>query len=115
MTLVSVSVKIVKMQWPTAYINNIALYRLCKVKPLSERVEQSRWRMLGHILRCDDLNPAQLALHFAIESNKLYKGRIGRHQTNLIRVIMNDVKCRHLKLNDIQDLVLVYKTPATAV
>ena len=60
--------------------------------------------MLGHILRCDDLNPAQLALHFAIESNKLYKGRIGRHQTNLIRVIMNDVKCRDLKLNDIQDL-----------
>ena len=49
-------------------------------------------------LRSDDLNPAQLALQFAINSNDLYKGRLGRHQTNLLRVIKRDLKDRNIEL-----------------
>jgi len=60
--------------------------------------------MLGHVLRSDDLNPAQLALQFAIKSNMLYKGRIGRHQINLLRTLKQDLKLRNLNLETIEDL-----------
>ena len=63
--------QIIKMQWLTGKISNTALYKRCKTTPLSKRVEESRWKMLGHVLRSDDLNPAQLALQFAIKCNML--------------------------------------------
>ena len=96
--------QIVNMHWPKSTISNTALYKFCNVTPLSERVRQSRWRMLGQVLRSDDLNPAQLVLEFAVNSSNIYKGRIGRHQTNLLRVIRSDLKTRNLKLDDSNDL-----------
>ncbi len=34
--------------WPNK-ISNEALYERCKMRPLTERAEKSRWKMLGHI------------------------------------------------------------------
>ena len=96
--------QIIKMQWPTGKISNLALYKCCKLTPLSVRVVESRWTMLGNVLTSDDLNPAQLSLQFAIKSNKLYKGRIGKHQFNLLRTLKEDLKLRNLKLETIEDL-----------
>ena len=92
------------MQWPRACISNKALYEVCGLKPLSERVTYSRWKMLGHVLRMDDDNPAQLALYFAVESSNHMTGRIGRHQTNLLNIIRRDLGIRNIELNDIDDL-----------
>ena len=77
-------------------ISNKDLYSRCDVTPLSERVTKSRWRMLGHILRSDSNSPAQLALSFAVESMNNMKGRLGRHQSNILK--------RDLPLNDLNDL-----------
>ena len=60
------------------------------------------------MLRSDDVNPAQLALHHAVESNNLIKkGRVGARQTNLLllNVIKKDLKIRNMCLNNINDLV----------
>ena len=59
-------------------ISNNTLYRRCNVAKLSDRVSEYRWRMLGHILRSDENTAAQLALTFAVETDKRLIGRIGR-------------------------------------
>ena len=59
--------QIIRMTYPNI-IKNDTLYKRCEVVPLSERVACARWRMLGHVLRSDNNSPAQLALHFAVES-----------------------------------------------
>ena len=96
--------QIVKMQWPSSTISNTALYKLCNFTPLSVRVIESRWKMLGHVLRSDDLNPSQLAMYFAVDSNNFLKGRIGRHQANLLSIIKKDLRLRDLNMNNIIDL-----------
>ena len=96
--------QIIKMQWPKAVISNKALYKRCELTSLSERVRSARWRMLGHILRSDDNTPAQLALHFTVNMDNEMVGRIGRHQTNLYRVIKNDLLARNIELHNIDDL-----------
>ena len=95
---------ILKMQWPKPTLTNEALYKKCKLQPLSERVQLSRWKMLGHVLRGDNTTPAQLALHFAVDANTRLPGRIGRHQDNLLRTIRKDLSVRGIKLQNIDDL-----------
>ena len=92
------------MQWPKPTLTNEALYKKCKLQPLSERVQLSRWKMLGHVLRGDNTTPAQLALHFAVDANTRLPGRIGRHQDNLLRTIRKDLSVRGIKLQNIDDL-----------
>ena len=70
------------------------------MKPLSERVTHARWKMLGHILRSDCNSPAQEALYFAVNSFLTFKGRLGRHQINLYKTILGDLKMRNINLND---------------
>jgi hypothetical protein len=96
--------QIIGMQWPKAVISNIALYKRCELTPLSERIGGARWRMLGHILRSDDNTPAQLALHFAVNADATMKGRVGRHQNNLFRMLKSDLVARKIKLKSISDL-----------
>jgi len=60
--------------------------------------------MLGHILRSDDNTPAQLALHFAVNADATMKGRVGRHQNNLFRMLKSDLVARKIKLKSIDDL-----------
>jgi hypothetical protein len=78
--------------WPNSLISNKALYKVCKLEPLSNKVNRSRWTMLGHVLRMDRTSPAQQAIEFAINANKRLQGRRGRHCTNLIETIRADVK-----------------------
>ena len=92
-------------------ISNKALYERCGVTPLSERVTYARWKMLGHVLRSDCSSPAQRALQFAVNALFTMKGRVGRHQSNLLKFIINDLNKRNLPLRDINDL---YDLRATA-
>ena len=60
--------------------------------------------MFGHILRSDENTPAQLTLHFAVNADATMKGRVGRHQNNLFRILKNDLKNRDTLLNCTDDL-----------
>ena len=68
--------------------------------------------MLGHVLRSDCSSPAQRALQIAVDSLYSMKGHVGRHKSNLLRFIINDLNKRNLPLRDINDL---YKLRATGV
>ena len=93
---------ILNYKWPNI-ISNKNLYKRCNdCRPLTKRVEETRWRMLGHILRSPENTPAQLALSYAIDGATLHKSRRGRHQINLYNVL--DLNARNLRLNDIDDL-----------
>ena len=94
---------IVKMKWPIV-VSNEDLYKRCKTTPLSTRVKQQRWRMLGHILRMDDNVPAVSALTFALTTVTKMPGRIGRPQTNLLTVLKQDLKSLGIPLNDYCDM-----------
>ena len=71
---------------------------------MSERVTRARWRMLGHILGSDNNSPAQLALHFAVESRSTIRCRVERHQSNLSKTIFTDLGDRNIKLANTEDL-----------
>ena len=77
---------ILGIRWPHT-ISNELLYRRCDTRPLSETVTEACWRMLGHVLHVPSDTPAQLAMQFALEGAKEYKGRCSRHQTNLLETI----------------------------
>ena len=74
-----------------------------KCTALNERVNKFRWTMLGHVLRSQENSPALLALRFAVEGSKIYKGRVGRHRCNLLDTIRDDLKNRHLMLKNAND------------
>lgn len=96
---------IIGMTYPHGIIKNETLYKRCSAVPLSERVARARWRMLGHVLRSDNNSPAQLALYFAVDSQCTMKGRIGRHQTNLLRTIRSDLRDRDIPLVNTDNLI----------
>jgi len=84
-------------------ISNVNLYKRCSCEPLSVRVERSRWRMLGHVLRGPVDGPAYTSLSFAVNSLQM-PGRVGRPQTNLFTLIKRDLSDRNLFLNNLNDL-----------
>ncbi len=94
--------QILGIHWPNV-INNEALYERCQMRPLTERVNKARWKMLGHVLRSGNCTPAYQAFRFAVTGTHQMKGRIGRHRTNLFDAIMNDLKCRDIEVgNDVE-------------
>ena len=95
--------RILNIHWPHGVISNVELYRRCKCIPLSERVNKYRWTMLGHVLRSEENCPALLALRFAVEGSKKYKGRVGRHRCNLLDTLRDDLKTRHMMLRNVID------------
>ena len=60
--------------------------------------------MLGHILRSEENTPAQLALHFAVNADATMKGRVGRHQNNLFRILKYDLNRRDICVEDLENL-----------
>ena len=56
--------RILNIYWPNTISNN-ALYERCKTRPLTERIEKSRWTMLGHVLRSNNDTPAYQSFLFA--------------------------------------------------
>ena len=97
--------RILNIRWPTGVISNNALYARCNVTPLSTRVNWFRWRMLGHILRSAEDSPAFLSMLFAINSDNIMIGRLGRPSLNLLDVIRKDLVRKNLnnKLRSITD------------
>ena len=93
---------IMNITWPHV-ISNVNLYKRCEVVPLTERVERSRWTMLGHVLRLPENSPAALALTFALDGCPA-KSRRGRHQINLFNTIKSDLNLRGFTLNCLEDL-----------
>ena len=70
-----------------------------KVRPLTERIAEARWKMFGHVLRSGESTPAYLSFRFACLTCKDYKGRIGVHRTNLYDVLIRDLLKRMLITN----------------
>ena len=62
--------------------------------------------MFGHILRCSENTPAQLALFFAVESeeNELFRGRWSRPRLNLFNALINVLGKRNLSINTEDEL-----------
>jgi len=94
-------------------ISNENLYKRCQARPLTERIAEARWKMLGHVLRSGESTPAYLSFRFAcLNSRDVYKGRRGAHRTNLLDIVLKDVFKRKLissykvvKLNEFNELV----------
>ena len=87
-------------------ITNEKLYELTKVKPLTVRVEEARWKLFGHILRSTETTPASMSLMFAADSSSNLKGRRGRHRISLLYMLRKDLIKRniHLKIDCIEDI-----------
>ena len=96
---------ILNITWPNI-ISNENLYKRCDVTPITERVDISRWTMLGHVLRLPENSPAALALVFAIDGCSA-KSRRGRHQVNLFNTIKSDLVLRGYSLSNIDDLYVL--------
>ena len=94
--------RILNIYWPKGVISNIELYKRCNTVKLSDRVSKYRWTMFGHILRSDEQTPAFSSLRFAVCNR--YKSRKGRHQSNLLNLLISDLKVRKLKLDGLSDL-----------
>ena len=97
--------KIMNIKWPRSMISNETLYKRCKTTKLSLKADAARWKMLGHVLRSDELSPAQAALRFTVKSMNDMQGRVGRHRDNLFQFIKNDVQKRGLSLNTLDDII----------
>ena len=66
------------------------MYDRCRVRPVSHRIKQQRWKLFGHILRRDDDIPAQTAMeeYFHTHGSK-YRGRT---PTSLPTILNDDLK-----------------------
>ena len=95
--------RICNIRWP-GVITNKELYRRCNTRPITERVRQVRWNLLGHVLRMDENSPAFLSLRYAIASADIYTGRCGRPRINLFNFIRDDLKLRNIPLVTVSDL-----------
>ena len=95
---------ILNIKWPKGMISNDALYKRCNVEKLSERIKFQRWKMFGHILRSQENTPVQVALSFAVESDELFTGRLGRPRMNLLSVLRNDLSERNLSIDNFHEL-----------
>ena len=79
---------IIGVHWPEK-ISNPDLYDRCKVKPISHRVKEQRWKLLGHILRREDTIPAQTAMTDYFQRGTKYQGRT---PTSLPTILNQDLK-----------------------
>ena len=95
---------IMNIRYPSI-ISNKTLYLRCNTRPLSERVQLARWKLLGHILRSPENSPAQSALCFVVEHVRTLPGRRGRHRINLFDVLKSDLKKRDILLHDYTDIL----------
>ena len=64
-------------------------------------VTEAHWRILGHVLYAIR-HISWLAMQFALKRAAEYKGRRGRHQTNLLGIIRSDLS-RHVHQLELQN------------
>ena len=67
-------------------------------------VRESRWRMLGRVLRMPPDMPAQRTLQFAVIGIQQFKGRRGRHQINLLKSIRTNLRSVNRRLANDSDI-----------
>ena len=79
---------IIGIHWPEK-ISNTDLYERCQVKPISYKVKEQRWKLLGHILRREDEIPAQTAMTEYFKRGPKYQGRT---PTSLPTILNQDLK-----------------------
>ena len=75
------------------HISNSALYIKCDSHPISWDVIQTRWNLLGHVLRFLPQSPAQAALVLYVMPPKFsgMKGQVGKRQTRLMMMIKEEL------------------------
>ena len=66
--------RVLGIHWPEK-ISNEDLYTRCRVRTISSRVKEQRWRLFGHILRRDETLPAQTSMKDYFRSGEKYRGR----------------------------------------
>ena len=67
--------RVINIRYPVK-ISNKSLYKICNEKPLSTTITESRWQLLGHILRRDEEIPANKSMKaFFTKSTNKYRGR----------------------------------------
>lgn len=96
--------EILGYKWPVK-ITNEALYKLGNTNPISETVQEARWKIFGKILCLPTDSPAQMALKFAVVGAKNLKSRKGRHQTNLFEILRKEVEKIGKKSKNESDIV----------
>ena len=79
-------------------ISNKNLYHRCDFIPLTDRIELSRWTMLGHVLRLPKTSPAALAFVYALD---------GCHVEVDTRFIFGE-RCCQEEVNEIISSLSVY-------
>jgi hypothetical protein len=63
--------------------------------------------MFGHILRSFENTPAQVALTFATESDKLLTGKLRRPIMNLLSVLRSDLIRRNVHIDNLHELTAI--------
>ena len=71
-------------------ISNNKLYKIIGTKPLSTTITETRWKLLGHILRLPTDCPERKAMRYYFEerANKIFRGR----RTTKVSTLNEDIK-----------------------
>ena len=93
--------RVIGVIWPER-INNQDLYERCRVRPVSLRIKQQRWKLFGHILRRDDNIPAQTAMKEYFNTGKKYRGQT---PTSLPSTLSADLQTYHHLLQSAPELL----------
>ena len=73
-------------------MSNNEVYTLSKVCPISEEIQEARWRMFGHSHRLHLDTPAQKAMNYYFDPEMELKKFRGKPRTTLPTVLNNDLK-----------------------
>ena len=78
------------IHWPHK-ISTSKLYKVTGTKPLSITKTESRWKLLGHILRLPANCPARKTMryYFQKRTNKIFRGR---RRTTIVSTLNEDIK-----------------------
>ena len=82
--------KVIGIHWPHK-ISTSKLYKVTGTKPLSITKTESRWKLLGHILRLPANCPARKTMryYFQKRTNKIFRGR---RRTTIVSTLNEDIK-----------------------
>ena len=91
------------MRWPKRIISNEDLYLRCGTGPLSQQVQRVHRPMFSHVSCMPENTSAQLGLQFVVDGSNQYKGRVGRHTTNLLDMLRSDLsdRCQVVRLTEV--------------
>ena len=67
---------ILRIKFPNK-ISNQELYKRTETSPLVQKIDNSRWKMFGNVLRQPENQPTQKRIGFCINYSKKYPGKKG--------------------------------------